>query len=464
MQKRKSAVSAEAERPIVSKPAIVVEKDEAGEEREFGGAKGAIFLFVFSHSVLYYFWISQQFYQGAVLYPGKFNESPQQFVARLVNHIQHDAAPTKYALSMYLGFLLFQLVLGFVMPGITIKGLNIPSLGGRQLDYLCNGVAGWWFTLATVFTLNYTGIFRLSEIANNFGSLMTCAILCANLFSIIIYVTGLPKQIRMSGNVIYDFFMGSSLNPRIFYLDLKLWAEIRVSWILLFLLTCSAAAKQYEDTGRITPSMYFMVTAHFLYTNACQKGEECIPQTWDIAYEKFGWMLIFWNFAGVPFLYCFQSYFILRNDVWFENPITYVGMYVVLFVAYFVWDTAMSQKSRFKSKEKYVPRWYAQPQLPFGTLENPEFIQTKTGSRLLVDGWFRYARKIYYTADFTMALLWGLSCGLQGGFLPYFYPVFFITMLTHRYFRDVARCRNKYGEDWDKYCNKVKYHFIPGVL
>ena len=53
-----------------------------------------------------------------------------------------------------------------------------------------------------------------------------------------------------------------------------------------------------------------MVLAHWLYANACAKGEHFIPYTWDITTERFGWMLCFWNFAGVPFLYCFQSLYI----------------------------------------------------------------------------------------------------------------------------------------------------------
>lgn len=48
--------------------------------------------------------------------------------------------------------------------------------------------------------------------------------------------------------------------------------------------------------------MAFMVLATGLYINACAKGEECIPQTWDMFHEKQGFMLIFWNYAGVPFV------------------------------------------------------------------------------------------------------------------------------------------------------------------
>ena len=33
--------------------------------------------------------------------------------------------------------------------------------------------------------------------------------------------------------------------------------------------------------------MAFMVLATWLYLNACGKGEECIPQTWDMFHEKY---------------------------------------------------------------------------------------------------------------------------------------------------------------------------------
>jgi delta24(24(1))-sterol reductase len=142
----------------------------------------------------------------------------------------------------------------------------------------------------------------------------------------------------------------------------------------------------------------------------------------------------------------------------------YGGMFFTLFAAYYVWDTSQSQKARFRLQLRgtYKPRWTF-PQLPWGTLTNPEYIVSKDGSTLLTDGWFKYARKIYYFADFIMASSWGLSCGFSG-FLPFFYPIFFGTMLTHRYFRDVERCKEKYGETWDLYCSKVKYALIPYVL
>jgi delta24(24(1))-sterol reductase len=295
---------------------------------------------------------------------------------------------------------------------------------------------------------------------------MTVAIVCGNGVAIGVYVAAHVNRTthRMSGNPIYDFFMGASLNPRIGRLDLKMWAEIRVAWILLFLLTLSAAAHQHRVYGTVSTPMIFMVVAHFLYTNACHKGEECIPTTWDIFYEKWGWMLIFWNFAGVPFVYSFNSMYLAAHPP-FEHSVPYTVLcFVLLFAAYYVWDSSQSQRNRFRMQLRgtYVKRW-AFPQLPWGTLVNPRYLETAAGSKLLIDGWWRYARKIHYTADIAMALSWGLICGFTD-VLPYFYVAFFTGMILHRAGRDTARCKRKYGADWDRYLSIVRYQFVPGIF
>jgi delta24(24(1))-sterol reductase len=74
---------------------------------------------------------------------------------------------------------------------------------------------------------------------------MTVAIIAGDVIAIIIYISAfsLGKATRVSGNFVYDFFMGVFLNPRLGSLDIKMWAEIRVSWTILFLLTVSTAVK-----------------------------------------------------------------------------------------------------------------------------------------------------------------------------------------------------------------------------
>jgi delta24(24(1))-sterol reductase len=199
-------------------------------------------------------------------------------------------------------------------------------------------------------------------------------------------------------------------------------------------------------------------------------------------HEKFGWMLGFWNIAGVPFLYCFQSLYIQKNQQkidawWVRNGIEQlhtpfiVVIYILLFVAYYIFDTANCQKASLKLAqtsalpgEPIQPMKTARntfPRLPWGILEGEiAFIETPHG-KLLCDGWYAFARKMQYTGDIIMAFLWGVACGFES-LLPYFYLTFFTAMICHRQWRDEVRCSEKYGVYWEEYTKKVPNVFLPG--
>jgi delta24(24(1))-sterol reductase len=114
------------------------------------------------------------------------------------------------------------------LPGLEIKGLPIPSRGGKRLVYRCNGITAWYVTLAAVAVLHFTGIFPLETIYEQFGSFMIAAMITGNAVALAVYfgakATGNAE--RMSGSFLYDFFMGAWLNPRVGPLDLKMWAEV----------------------------------------------------------------------------------------------------------------------------------------------------------------------------------------------------------------------------------------------
>lgn len=174
-------------------------------------------------------------------------------------------------------------------------------------------------------------------------------------------------------------------------------------------------------------------------------------------------MLIFWNLAGVPLSYCHCTIYLANHapSVYHWNPYALTALYVSYLFMYWVWDTTNSQKNRFRAKEmgNFVVR-KTFPQLPWGTLKNPKSIKTETGDSILVDGWYGYARKVHYTCDMYFALTWAAITGFQSPF-PWFYPLFFTAMISHRAYRDIKRCQEKYGEAWDEYTRMVPYLFIP---
>jgi len=121
--------------------------------------------------------------------------------------------------------------------------------------YNCNAYICMYIYIFTMGFLHYFNIFRLTSLIDNYGAVMSVAMIYGFGISFLTYfyavVTGTTH--RMSGNVVYDFFMGASLNPRIGSVDLKMFAEVRVPWFMLFGLSVSGCVKQYDNYGYVTP-------------------------------------------------------------------------------------------------------------------------------------------------------------------------------------------------------------------
>ncbi|CBZ29867.1 putative sterol C-24 reductase [Leishmania mexicana MHOM/GT/2001/U1103] len=443
------------------------EKDKWHGNWEFNGPLGVSAIMIASHVLIYYFYVCIELFQGTIIYPGhpmlKGEKMQKVFFSFLAEH----ACPTVQSFCIFLGFLLLEYFLALVLPALYVKGLPLPSENGYRLTYKCNAVSAWYCMFIIVGLLHYYGVYPVNELRRNYGHFLTVATIVADIIAVWVYIAGYKRRIRMTGNFIYDFFMGSGLNFRLpGNIDVKLFAECRNSWVLLMMLTLSCAAEQYKELGYLTGNMTFMILAHLIYVNAVEKGEECVISTWDIYYEKFGWMLAYWNTCGVPFLYCMQSMYIQTVLKKKEYPRwVLVLMVCILLLAYYLWDAINSQKNHFRMRRSGVPmeiiRNTAFPQVPWCYVENPRMLKSATGE-LFVDGFYRYGRKLHYTVDLVMAFLWGSACGFES-FIPFFYFFFFLCHLIDRERRDEHRCRAKYGKMWDEYVKLVPYRFIPYI-
>jgi delta24(24(1))-sterol reductase len=244
---------------------------------EFGGPWGVTAMMVGFPMLMYYLWICLWFYDGQLVFPTSV-EGIKPFLNKMWTHVRdvsfllpppvkrlsdaayshlflQDASPNMYAWKVYSGLIFYELFLAWVMPGYMQEGLPVPSLGYKTLMYNCNALFSVYFTLITAAFLHYYHIFRLTEIIDNYGHIMTVAMIWgfAVSFGTYFWTVARGEQMRMSGNFIYDVFMGAALNPRIGPVDLKMWAEVRIPWVIVFFLAVSGACKQYEQYGAVTP-------------------------------------------------------------------------------------------------------------------------------------------------------------------------------------------------------------------
>jgi Delta24(24(1))-sterol reductase len=387
-------------------------------EKEFLGVPGVSVVMLGFPIIMWYMWVGATYYDGHFPMP-EAGESWGDFAYHLLNLVYTGAFPTTKAWLMYWVFFVFEGALYCLLPGVEAYGKPLAFDGGKQLKYWCSGLYSWYTTIATMLTLHFTGLVPLYTIVDEFGPLLTVAILSGTLVSVVAYFSALYRgaQHRMTGSFIYDFFMGAELNPRMFgILDFKMFFEVRLPWYILFLISCGTAARQYQNYGYVSGEAWFLVMAHFLYANACSKGEELIVTTWDMYYEKWGFMLIFWNMAGVPLSYCHCSIYLANHhpDEYHWNPYALTAMFIGYIFVYWVWDSCNSQKNRFRAAEKgrMITR-KTFPQVPWQTLKNPRIIKTNTGDSILLSGWYGLARKVHYTCDAYFAVMWGLITGFK---------------------------------------------------
>ncbi|KAI9684190.1 MAG: erg24, C-14 sterol reductase [Trizodia sp. TS-e1964] len=388
------------------------------------------------------------------------------------------------------GYYLLQAVLQGFLPGKTVEGVVLNS-GGR-LSYKLNSFYSSTLILALAAsgTVLQGANFPLwTFIYDHYIHLLTANILIAYALATFVYVrsfnvkSGNKDKRELAagghtGNILYDWFIGRELNPRvnlplIGMIDIKIFCELRpgiTGWLLLDL---AFMANQYKRYGTITDSMICVNLFHALYAFDTYWMESSILTTIDITTDGFGFMLALGDLVWVPFIYSTQARYLAVHPVSLGPVFTSVIVALQIF-GFYLFRASNNEKNRFRTDPK-DPR-----------ISHLKYMETKSGSKLLISGWWGVARHVNYLGDWIMAWSYCLPTGIagysimhsaassvsevvQGGakgwgmFITYFYLVYFSVLLLHREMRDEEKCSRKYGADWAEYKKKVPYRIIPGI-
>ncbi|XP_071019172.1 delta(14)-sterol reductase LBR isoform X4 [Oncorhynchus clarkii lewisi] len=356
--------------------------------------------------------------------------------------------------GMVVLWLLFQALLYMLPVGKVVEGM--PLKNGGRLKYRMNTLYAFVLTVAALGAAVHHKI-DLSYIHSHFLQLAVSSLLCSVLLSVYLYVRSrwatqdLLAPGGNSGSVIYDFFMGSELNPRIKGFDLKYFCELRpglIGWLVIN-AAMALAEMQLHHLDYPSPAMILVNCFHLLYVLDAFWHEEGVLSYMDITHDGFGFMLAFGDLMWVPFTFSLQAYYLVHHPNHLSLP-WIIGIVTLNVIGFSIFRKANSQKNAFRRN----------PSDP--TLSHLKTIPTATGKSLLVSGLWGLVRHPNYLGDLIMALAWSLPCGFTH-ILPYFYVIYLSILLVHREARDEAQCRRKYGSAWDDYCREVRYRIIPRV-
>lgn len=452
---------------------------------EFGGPIGAFCTMISLPLVtlLLIYWASVGSIEFDQILPAEASCSVDAgFVAVVVNKIMNSSVlcPSctdslvliSCALVIILWFL-FQVLLERFLPCEIVLGAPLPDGSGKRLPYRINGHLAFWVTFlvlsicwprwteingefGNVKKVLVFGRAPITWLYDNYSTLAFVTIIWAALLSTYLYIKSFGKGLLLaqggnSGNHFYDFFMGRELNPRLgASFDWKEFCELRPGLIGWMILNLAMMSKQYELLGYVTGSMILINIFQGLYVWDALYQERAILTTMDITTDGFGFMLVFGDLAWVPFTYSIQARYLVDNDPHLQWPALLAILGINCF-GYLIFRGANGQKDAFRRDPNAAENSHL------------TYLQTKRGTKLITSGYWGMARKINYTGDWIMGLSWCMVCGFES-IVPYYYAIYFAILLVHRSIRDDHMCKEKYGDDWEKYKVIVPYKFIPGVF
>jgi Delta14-sterol reductase len=401
-----------------------------------------------------------------------------------------------------------QAALHLLLPGPRIEGVPLPD--GRRLRYKLTGFRNLLATLAVALAVGLrenpaTGEPWLAPCYDYYVPLLTAAVAFSSLLSVALYAASFrggsggkkkgasaTKPLLAShgdtGCAAYDFFMGRELNPRSSFtgdFDWKEFCELYPGLIGWVVLDLGCAAKQWATAragaggpsvgvggvggllssllaavskkpptsasplSGLSPSMALVCAFHAAYVADALWHERAILTTMDVTTDGFGFMLAFGDLAWVPFTYSLQA----RYLVDYPSRLSVAAIAAILLLnagAYAIFRGSNSQKDAFRRD----------PGAP--SVRHLRTLETRTGRKLLVSGWWGVARHVNYFGDWLLGWSWCLPCGFAHA-VPYFYVAYFAGLLLHRDRRDGKSCAAKYGKDWERYCKIVRWRIVPFV-
>ncbi|KAM4845947.1 delta(14)-sterol reductase TM7SF2 [Thomomys bottae] len=356
------------------------------------------------------------------------------------------------ALLLLLAWLGLQAALYLLPARKMAKGLELKDRS--RLLYPINGFQALMLTALLVIVGVLAGL-PLGALSEMLLPLAFAATLTTFIFSLLLYLKALVAPASAlapggnTGNLIYDFFLGRELNPRIWSFDFKYFCELRPGLMAWVLINLALLLREAELRGSPSLAMWLVNGFQLLYVGDALWYEEAVLTTMDITHDGFGFMLAFGDLAWVPFTYSLQAQFLLHHPQALELPMALVICFINA-VGYYIFRRANSQKNTFRKN----------PSDP--SVAGLETIPTATGRKLLVSGWWGMVRHPNYLGDLIMSLAWSLPCGVSH-LLPYFYILYFTALLVHREVRDEQQCLRKYGRAWHEYCQRVPYRILPYV-
>jgi 7-dehydrocholesterol reductase len=377
--------------------------------------------------------------------------------------LAHWPWPSLEAGAIILVFAGVEVTLLVGLPGRIYEGPLTPM--GVRPRYKLNGLPAWFITHALFFIASFgLHLFPAGIVWDYFGEILATLVLFALVFCLGLYFKGRyrpsTEDRSLSGNFIWDYYWGVELHPTLLGVNLKQLINCRLSMMGWSVIVCSFAARQAElNGGHVSNTILVSAALMVIYLFRFFWWESGYFTSLDIMHDRFGYYICWGVMAWVPAVYALTvQYLVLRpRDLpWTVAAAIFVAGVAAIYINY----AADAQRQRVRATDGVTRVWGRPPKLIRAAYVTGDGVRHE--SLLLASGWWGLARHFHYVPEIALALAWSLPAGFSH-FMPYFYVVYLTILLTDRAGRDDRRCRRKYGEAWEEYCQRVPWKIVPGV-
>ncbi|KYB27897.1 Lamin-B receptor-like Protein [Tribolium castaneum] len=372
-----------------------------------------------------------------------------------------------------MGFLIYTLTLCAVY--FQEKPINLGNFRSIFIDYLAffyysvylimmalifkekydimSGTFSLIVSLLAFFGLEILGFNSVNYLLQHLVHMAVASLVLGNVLAFWCYIRGLslpPNEINpktIGKDTLYCYIIGREVRPRLFgYLDLKMYVN-RICVVSAVLLDC---AFLYQELIRsltlqsydLNKSFIVMEVIHLIYCFDGVVAEYTYEYSLEIQKDGFGYVSAVGYFI-YPFIISTVPYHFLqaKTELAAWKLVTIICLFTVGFLLF-----------RIANNQKYNFKVNAQKQ-------GAKFPTNSKNKKLLCSGLWGFVRHPNYLGDILMNISYtGLTISTT-----VILPLLEVPFLIHRSIRDNKLCREKYGDLWHEYCEKVKYVLIPRI-
>ncbi|XP_053984855.1 delta(14)-sterol reductase TM7SF2 [Hylaeus volcanicus] len=359
------------------------------------------------------------------------------------------------AFVTYLGFFLFVTIVSITPIGKKVDG---PQSRIGRLQYRLNGFLCALLSLIIFITCIYKEFEVGDFIIENYIQFSISGWILGVVLSLLLFIKGSKAPVAnlniygSTNSVIYNFWQGREINPRIGPLDIKM-NFFRTAMITMIIINLAIVTKAIEEAENysiehLNMSVLLVASLQIIYSMDALFFESTILTTFEVMYEGTGYMLCT-GYMLYPFLPTLTTKYMLYHKEQFNYWLALPAIGFI--IGYLLYRISNSQKNEFRKN----PLSQSLPHL--------DTIPTIRGKKLIVSGLWGHVRHPNYLGDIIM--WWSISCtSLACDILPYYYAIMCTVLLVHRAIRDNERCKMRYGLAWEQYISRVKYMILYRIF